>query len=241
MYGSPPRLIRRTPIVWSSARVAASWGLTRTLTGLGGDSPDGGPARQVRCVEDVSSCLRVSAEAADDVIDVGNPPQEVVRTTGQNEPSVRSCLNGCSAWLVSDPSRRLTPASAQSVPRLMAPACSVLELRRVVGPMSSVDPPSRRQWDYTVQTRLSRLRQACASGPDSADAAHPRDPTSAGPSRPGPVGDQARSTSTVATNTTSTAGRPARSGSRRSLPGAARSAAPVWACIALRLSITLVD
>ena len=66
----------------------------------------------------------------DGVIDVGNPPQEVVRTTGQNDPSVRSCVNGCSAWLVSDPSRRLTPASAQSVPRLMAPACSVLELRR---------------------------------------------------------------------------------------------------------------
>jgi hypothetical protein len=34
VYGSTPRLIRRTPIVWSSARVAASWGLTRTLTGL---------------------------------------------------------------------------------------------------------------------------------------------------------------------------------------------------------------
>jgi hypothetical protein len=35
VYGSTPTLIRRTPIVWSSARVAASWGLTRTLTGLG--------------------------------------------------------------------------------------------------------------------------------------------------------------------------------------------------------------
>jgi hypothetical protein len=33
----------------------------------------------------------------DGVIDVGNPPQEVVRTTGQNDPSVRSRVNGCSA------------------------------------------------------------------------------------------------------------------------------------------------
>ena len=114
---------------------------------LGGDSlddcADQGHVRQVRCVEDVSSCFREGCEATDGVIDVGDPPQEVVRTTGQNDPSVRSCVNGCSAWLVSDPPRRPTPASAQSVPRLMAPACSVLELRRVVGPMSSVDRSTR--------------------------------------------------------------------------------------------------
>src|SRR3954454_12560007 len=54
------------------------------------------------------------------------------------------CVSSFAAgWLVPDPSRRLTPASAQSVRRLMAPACSVLELRRVVGPMSSVDPSTR--------------------------------------------------------------------------------------------------
>ena len=33
--GVDPELTRRTPIVWSSERVAVSWGLTRTLTGLG--------------------------------------------------------------------------------------------------------------------------------------------------------------------------------------------------------------
>ena len=65
---------------------------------LGGDSPDdcadGGPVGQVRSVEDISSCLRLSGEAADGVIDVGNPPQEVVRTAGQDDPSARGCGGG---------------------------------------------------------------------------------------------------------------------------------------------------
>ena len=55
---------------------------------------------------------------------------------------------------------RLGPRPPQSAPRLMAPACSVPEWRRVVGPMSSVDPSTVTQQDDFVQSRMSRHRWA---------------------------------------------------------------------------------
>ena len=71
------------------------FGAEEDIDRCGGDSPndcgDGGHVRQVRCVEDVSSGFREGCEATDGVIDVGNPPQQVVRTTGMNNPSARSC------------------------------------------------------------------------------------------------------------------------------------------------------
>jgi len=55
---------------------------------------------------------------------------------------------------------RLGARSPQSAPRLTAPACSVPEWRRAVGPMSSVDPSIVTQQDYFVQNRMSRHRWA---------------------------------------------------------------------------------
>src|SRR4051794_35370601 len=61
---------------------------------LGSHSPhhgaDGPDVRQIRSVEDISPCLRKSGKSTDGVIKVRDVPQEVVRATGQNDPSVRS-------------------------------------------------------------------------------------------------------------------------------------------------------
>jgi hypothetical protein len=61
---------------------------------LGGDRPDDCAnrfvVREIRRVENVSSCLRVGGQAANGVIDVGNVPQKVVRTAGQDDLPARN-------------------------------------------------------------------------------------------------------------------------------------------------------
>src|SRR4051794_32159989 len=61
-----------------------------------------------------------------------------------------SCVNGCSRLVGLRSDAPSYSSSAQSIPRLMAPASSVPELRRVAGPMGSVEPSTRR-WDDSVQ------------------------------------------------------------------------------------------